>query len=78
MFAFAFVRGLLKFNADGPEFEVLFQFAPTIGKRYMTYSHRPENPAVILAGFLYDFSFCDFIQPPRSLPISHKRSEISK
>ena len=52
MFAFAFVRGLLKFNAEGPEFEVLFQFAPTIGKRYMTYSHRPGIRPDFLADFL--------------------------
>ena len=33
MLWFAFVRGLLKFKADEPAFDVLFQFAPTIGKR---------------------------------------------
>lgn len=33
MFVLTFDRGLLKFKADEPAFDVLFQFAPTIGKR---------------------------------------------
>lgn len=39
MFAFTFVRGLFKFNADAPAFEVLLQLPPTIGKRFVTYPH---------------------------------------
>lgn len=33
MFVFTFDRGLFKFRADEPALEVLFQLAPTIGKR---------------------------------------------
>lgn len=33
MFVLTFVRTSLKLRADEPAFDVLFQFAPTIGKR---------------------------------------------
>ncbi len=72
MFVFTFDRTLFKFNAEGPEFDVLLKLAPTIGKRYLTYSHREYYfPFVVLV------SFCDLIQPPRSRPISLSLSEIN-
>ena len=33
MFVFTLERGLFKFSADGPEYEVLSKLAPTSGKR---------------------------------------------
>lgn len=61
-----------KYNAEGPEYDVPSKPAPTNGKRYLTYSHREYYfPFVVLV------SFCDFIQPPRSRPISLSLSEIN-
>ena len=34
MFVLTFERGLFKFNAEGPAFEVLLELPETIGKRF--------------------------------------------